>query len=212
MMDIELVLRRSCVIPVVTVPDVDAAVAIGEALLEGGIGIIEVTLRSNAGLAAIERLRAACPSLLVGAGTVWTRAQTDDAARAGAQFVVMPARVDDVIAGCRALRLPCLPGTQTVTEIANLRELGIKAVKFFPAEPSGGVSALKAYAAVLPDVVFCPTGGITAETARDYLALACVPCVGGGWLTPAHVIAERDWRAVRNAARAAVALGSEVRD
>jgi 2-dehydro-3-deoxyphosphogluconate aldolase / (4S)-4-hydroxy-2-oxoglutarate aldolase len=208
MTDATTILERGPVIPVTTVPRAQDAVAIGEALLEGGITVIEVTLRSAAGLPAIEQLRKHCPDLCVGAGTVWTGAQAADAARAGAQFIVSPGAAAGVLAMCAHLALPYLPGGQTVSEMAELTRGTRRAVKFFPAASSGGVETLKAFAAVLPGVLFCPTGGIDAATAPRYLALDCVPCVGGGWITPPGALAARNWRTIRSAAALAGALGA----
>jgi 2-dehydro-3-deoxyphosphogluconate aldolase / (4S)-4-hydroxy-2-oxoglutarate aldolase len=206
MLDTRKILERAPVIPVVTIGDAAHAVPIGEALLGGGIGIIEVTLRSEAAFAAIERLRERVPELWVGAGTVWTSAQAAQAAGAGAQFLVSPGIAEDALASGVQLGLPFLPGAQTVSEIASLRRRGFRAVKFFPAGPAGGVAALASFAAVFPGISFCPTGGISAATAPDYLALDCVPCVGGSWLTSSARLAAQDWRAVATAAAEASAL------
>jgi 2-dehydro-3-deoxyphosphogluconate aldolase / (4S)-4-hydroxy-2-oxoglutarate aldolase len=200
------ILTRGPVIPVTTMLKEADAVAIGEALLAGGLSTIEITLRSAAGLPAIESLRLGCPDLCVGAGTVWTRDQAAAAANAGAQFIVSPGAADGVFDVCAEIAMPYLPGAQTVSEMVAYASRGARAVKFFPASTSGGAEALKAFASVLPDLLFCPTGGITLATARDYLALDCVPCVGGGWVTPASVLSARDWRALESAARQAAAL------
>jgi 2-dehydro-3-deoxyphosphogluconate aldolase/(4S)-4-hydroxy-2-oxoglutarate aldolase len=201
------ILRRSPVIPVVTLPRAEDAAAIGEALLAGGLGVIEVTLRSAAGLASIEALRKRCDDLCVGAGTVWTAPQAKQAAEAGAEFIVSPGIADPVFDVCDEQGIAYLPGAQTVSEMAHHVSRGIQAIKFFPASTSGGPAALKACSAVFPDTLFCPTGGISLESAPDYLALACVPCIGGGWLTPPAVLERGDWAAVRDAAAEAAKLG-----
>jgi 2-dehydro-3-deoxyphosphogluconate aldolase/(4S)-4-hydroxy-2-oxoglutarate aldolase len=206
--DARPILELSPVIPVVTIPDASDAAALGRALLDGGIDIVEVTLRSAAGIAAIEALRADCRELCVGAGTVWTQAQTSDAIAAGAQFIVSPGFADAVLSECTDQNVPYLPGVQTVTETARLVQRGARAVKFFPASVAGGPAALKAFATVFPGLMFCPTGGITLETAPDYLALECVPCVGGGWLVPEAALASRDWDAIHTGAAAASRLES----
>ncbi|HSG66323.1 MAG TPA: bifunctional 4-hydroxy-2-oxoglutarate aldolase/2-dehydro-3-deoxy-phosphogluconate aldolase [Gammaproteobacteria bacterium] len=206
MIDARPILGRSPVIPVVTLPDVRDAAALGYALADGGIDVVEVTLRSAAGIAAIAELRSSCPGLYIGAGTVWTQAQAVEAIAAGAQFIVSPGFADPVLAECSDKGVPYLPGIQTVTETARLVQRGARAVKFFPAAVAGGPAALRAFAAVFPGLAFCPTGGITLETAADYLALDCVPCVGGGWLTPDAALAARDWDAIRTAAVAASKL------
>jgi 2-dehydro-3-deoxyphosphogluconate aldolase/(4S)-4-hydroxy-2-oxoglutarate aldolase len=210
MLDARPILKRGPVIPVVTVPDAADAPAIGQALLDGGIDIIEVTLRSAAGVSAIGEMRSSCPRLCVGAGTVWTQSQAADAIAAGAEFVVSPGFADAVLGECLDKAVPYLPGVQTVTEAARLVQRGARALKFFPASVAGGPAALKAFAAVFPGLEFCPTGGISPESAADYLALDCVPCVGGGWLTPENVLAARDWATIRSAAAVASALGSAI--
>jgi 2-dehydro-3-deoxyphosphogluconate aldolase/(4S)-4-hydroxy-2-oxoglutarate aldolase len=204
--DIGAVLNLSPVIPVATIPLPADAVPLAEALLEGGVGVIEVTLRSDAALAAIEAIRRACPDMCVGAGTLWTAEQTLQAAGAGAEFLVSPGVVDAVQDVAASQRLPYLPGAQTATEIAHLVRRGVRAVKFFPAGPAGGPPALAALAAVFPHVQFCPTGGISESNASKYLELASVPCVGGSWLASGTLLTSRDWPAVRAAAARAAAL------
>jgi 2-dehydro-3-deoxyphosphogluconate aldolase/(4S)-4-hydroxy-2-oxoglutarate aldolase len=179
-------------------------VATRRALLGGGIGIVDVTLRSAAGIAAIEALRADCPDLCVGG----TQAQAADVIAAGAQFIVSPGLADAELGECIEKNVAYLPGVQSVTETARLVQRGARAVKFFPASVAGGPGALKAFAAVFPVLAFCPTGGITLETAPDYLALECVPCVGGGWLTPEAALVSRDWDTIRAEAAAASCLES----
>jgi 2-dehydro-3-deoxyphosphogluconate aldolase / (4S)-4-hydroxy-2-oxoglutarate aldolase len=203
------ILRLSPVIPVVTLTNAEDAPAVGKALLAGGLTVIEVTLRSAAGLAAIEALRTHCTGLCVGAGTVWTEAQAYAAAAAGAEFMVSPGIADPVFDVCDAERIAYLPGAQTVSEVAHHVSRGTKVVKFFPASTSGGPAALRAFSAVFPETLFCPTGGITLESARSYLALGCVPCIGGGWLTPKAVIESRDWAAIETAAAEAAALAAD---
>ncbi|ERJ18375.1 4-hydroxy-2-oxoglutarate aldolase protein [Salinisphaera shabanensis E1L3A] len=194
------------VIPVVVVSDAASAVEIARALVAGGIRVIEVTLRTEAGLAAIEAIAQQVDDICVGAGTVWTEAQAEQAIDAGAEFMVSPGIADDVNAVAQARDIAYLPGAQTVSEIAHLKRQGVTATKLFPASVVGGPAAIKAFASVFPDLVFCPTGGIKEDTARDYLALDCVPCVGGSWLVSADAVAGGDWEAVRLAAERAVAL------
>lgn len=195
------------VIPVVVVPDAASGVAIARALVTGGIRVIEVTLRTAAGLAAIEAIAARVDGICVGAGTVWTPAQAQQAIDAGAEFMVSPGIADAVNAVAQSRDIAYLPGAQTVSEIAHLARQGATATKLFPASVVGGPAAIKAFASVLPDVVFCPTGGITEETAADYLALDCVPCVGGSWLVSADAVEAADWGAIRAAAERACLLG-----
>ena len=191
-------------IPVVTFKDVRDAVPVGRALLAGGVGVIEVTLRTPAGLEALKALRAECPEIVLGAGTVLSAAQAEQAANAGARFMVSPGHTEALIGVAKGLGLPWMLGATTLTEAMTLREHGFKVQKFFPAEPCGGVAVLKAIGSVLPDVSFCPTGGITADTAKTYLALPTIIAVGGSWFVPADAI---DLEKVTEAARRASTAG-----
>lgn len=172
------------VVPVVVLPDVARAVPVARALLRGGVGIAEITLRTPAALGAIRRIAAEVPDILVGAGTVTRPEHAADAAAAGARFLVTPGTTPDLLVACEDTGLPVLPGAATVSEAMRLAERGYPALKFFPARASGGVDFLRSVAGPLPGLRFCPTGGITADTARKYLALSTVGCVGGSWLTP----------------------------
>ncbi len=194
--DIRPILETSPVIPVVTIePGVDA-VALARALIAGGISIIEVTLRTPSALEAIRDIGEAMPEMCLGAGTVWSASQAKAAVDAGARFLVSPGISDETFDASRDLDVAILPGAQTPSEVAHWVRRGLTAVKFFPAEPAGGVAALKALAAVFPELQFCPTGGISVDSAADYLALKAVPCVGGSWLTPAKALAAGDFAAV----------------
>ncbi len=203
-MSIQKVLERSKVIPVVTIDAGVDPVALAQALVAGGISIIEVTLRTEAALKAIGRISAEVPEMLAGAGTVWTGEQARAAIAAGARFLVSPGISDEAFAAATELDVPLLPGAQTASEVAHWVRRGLGAVKFFPAAIAGGVPALKALTSVFPGLKFCPTGGITEKTAADYLALPSVPCVGGSWLTPAKALATPNFAAVTELARAAV--------
>ncbi|MGF6887614.1 2-dehydro-3-deoxyphosphogluconate aldolase/(4S)-4-hydroxy-2-oxoglutarate aldolase [Nocardia sp. GAS34] len=194
------------VIPVVVLDDPGTAVPLAEALLDGGIGIIEVTLRSNAALPAIEAIAAEVPEMLVGAGTLVTPVQIEAAVTAGARFLVSPGATPTLLDALADTGLPYLPGVATVSEILTVLERGVTEMKFFPAESSGGALALKAFGGPLPQVRFCPTGGITPATAPGYLALPNVGCVGGSWLTPAEAVRTGDWGRISDLARAAAAL------
>ncbi|WP_318307452.1 bifunctional 4-hydroxy-2-oxoglutarate aldolase/2-dehydro-3-deoxy-phosphogluconate aldolase [Amycolatopsis solani] len=176
-------LALSPVMPVVVLDDAADAVPTARALLAGGIGVIELTLRTPAALAAIERIAAEVPDIVVGAGTVTAPEHAKQAADAGAKFLVTPGCTDAVVDACFETGLPFLPGASTVSEAMRLAERGLSALKFFPAEASGGVAYLKSIAGPLPSLKFCPTGGITAATAPSYLALPNVGCIGGSWLT-----------------------------
>ncbi|GAB3704161.1 bifunctional 4-hydroxy-2-oxoglutarate aldolase/2-dehydro-3-deoxy-phosphogluconate aldolase [Nocardiopsis oceani] len=202
----EDVLALAPVMPVVVVDDVEHAVPIARALVAGGLPGIEVTLRTPAALSAIERVAEEVPEAVVGAGTVVDREQADAAAKAGARFLVSPGCTPDLARAMADTGLPSLPGVATVSEAMALLELGLTELKFFPAEASGGAKFLKSLTGPLPQLRFCPTGGITAESAADYLALSNVGCVGGSWLTPASLVAEGRWDEITELSRQAAAL------
>jgi len=199
-------LELSPVMPVVVIDDADDAVPTARALLAGGIGVIELTLRTPAALAAIERVATEVPEIVVGAGTVTSPGQAKQAADAGARFLVTPGCTDTVVDACFDSGVPFLPGAATVSEAMRLAERGLSALKFFPAEASGGVTFLKSIAGPLPGLRFCPTGGITPASAPSYLALPNVGCVGGSWFTPKSVLAAKDFATVESLAAEAAKL------
>jgi 2-dehydro-3-deoxyphosphogluconate aldolase/(4S)-4-hydroxy-2-oxoglutarate aldolase len=201
-------LSVSPVIPVVVIEDEAHAAPLASALLRGGIAVIEVTLRTAAGLPASRRIAEEVPQVLVGAGTVTTPEQAAAAERAGARFLVTPGSPSRLLDAALDTGLPVLPGASTLTETMSLLERGLDTAKFFPAESAGGSSYLRAVAGPLPEVMFCPTGGITPTNAPDYLALPNVGCVGGSWITPADALAGGDWQRVERLAAQAAALGS----
>ena len=184
------------VVPVVVLKDATKAVPLARALAAGGLPIIELTLRTPSALEAVRRIAAEVPEVLVGAGTVLGARQADQAAEAGAQFLVSPGSTPALLDAMDATGLPYLPGTSTVSEMLAVAERGHTAMKFFPAEAAGGAPYLASLASPLPSLRFCPTGGITAATAADYLRLPNVGCVGGSWVTPADVLAAGDWARV----------------
>ncbi|MDA0563474.1 bifunctional 4-hydroxy-2-oxoglutarate aldolase/2-dehydro-3-deoxy-phosphogluconate aldolase [Streptomonospora sp. S1-112] len=194
------------VIPVVVLESADAAVPLARALVAGGLAAIEVTLRTEAALEGIERIAAEVPGAVVGAGTVTSPEQVRAAAEAGAAFLVSPGCTPRLLAAMRDSGLPALPGVATASEALALLEEGVSAMKFFPAEAAGGRAYLKSLSGPLPQVRFCPTGGITPQSAPDYLALPNVGCVGGTWLTPPDAVAGGDWPRVEELARAAASL------
>ncbi|WP_231961070.1 bifunctional 4-hydroxy-2-oxoglutarate aldolase/2-dehydro-3-deoxy-phosphogluconate aldolase [Pedococcus dokdonensis] len=200
------VLDLAPVIPVVVVDSVEQAVPLARALVRGGIPVIEITLRSAAGLGAIEAVAAQVDGMVVGAGTVVTPAQVQQVKDAGAQFVVTPGSPPRLLDAALASGLPLLAGAGTLTEMLTLAEAGLEAMKFFPAEASGGRPYLSAVAGPCPQLRFCPTGGITPETAAAWLALPNVGCVGGSWLTPKDAVAQGDWARIEALAAAAAAL------
>ncbi|MEV6606036.1 bifunctional 4-hydroxy-2-oxoglutarate aldolase/2-dehydro-3-deoxy-phosphogluconate aldolase [Kutzneria sp. NPDC051319] len=199
-------LDLSPVMPVVVLDDVEHAVPVAEALLRGGIKVIEVTLRTPAALASIERIAAAVPDLVVGAGTVTAPEHAKQALDAGSRFIVTPGSTEALLDAVAATGLPFLPGVSTVGEAMRAAERGCSVLKFFPAEAAGGAPYLKSIYGPLPGLRFCPTGGITVESAPKYLALPNVGCVGGSWLTPADALAANDWQRVSALASAATTL------
>ncbi|OLT39996.1 keto-deoxy-phosphogluconate aldolase [Saccharomonospora sp. CUA-673] len=200
-------LDLSPVMPVVVLDDADVAPDVARALLAGGIGAIELTLRTPAALAAIENVATQVPDIVVGAGTVITPDQARQAADAGAGFLVTPGSTEPLLDAVTATGLPFLPGVATVSEAMRLAERGLDTLKFFPAEANGGPAALKAFGGPLPNLTFCPTGGITVANAPDYLALSNVGCVGGTWLTPKDAVASGDFATIERLAKEAAVLG-----
>lgn len=200
------IMRASPVIPVIAIDDIRHAVPMAQALVEGGIRVLEVTLRTRHGLAAIRAIAEQVPQAILGVGTL-TRPEDFAAARdAGAVFGVSPGLTRDLVQAARASGLPLLPGVMTPSEVLAAREAGFFQLKLFPAVPAGGVGMLNAIAGPLPDVLFCPTGGISQETAPQFLACKNVACVGGSWLTPRELLAAGDWDGVRALATAAAGL------
>ena len=202
----ESLLDRVPVVPVVVLHDVAHAVPVARALVEGGIPVIELTLRTPVALDAIEAIADEVPEILVGAGTIVAPAQAKDALSAGAQFLVSPGTTDALAAAMQETGLPHLPGAATVSEVLRLLELGYSEMKFFPAEQSGGAAFLRSIGAPVPQARFCPTGGITESSAASYLALPNVGCVGGSWLTPADALRDHDWARVTRLATEATYL------
>ncbi len=199
-MDASALLERFRVVPVVVLDDVEQASRLAECLLTAGIGCIEVTLRSAEALACIERLASTLPAMLVGVGSIRRAEQFVQAKNAGAGFAVSPGSTPALLA---AANMPYLPGVATASESIALLERGYRLQKFFPAEVLGGVAALRALSAPLPEVRFCPTGGVTAALAAEYLALDTVACVGGSWFVPPSLLAQGDYVAIGDMARQA---------
>jgi 2-dehydro-3-deoxyphosphogluconate aldolase / (4S)-4-hydroxy-2-oxoglutarate aldolase len=200
------VLRRVAVVPVLTIDRVDVAVPLAQALAEAGLSVLEITLRTPVALASIREIANAVPGALVGAGTVRSPEQAEEALAAGARFLVSPGITTRLLSAAESWSVPFLPGVATASEAMALGDLGYRVLKFFPAEPAGGVAALKALAAPLQELFFCPTGGIDLAKSRDYLAQPNVVCVGGSWITPADAVAAANWAAISVLAREASAL------
>lgn len=203
---LEAILRAAPVIPVVIVEALADAVPLARALVAGGLPVIEVTLRTAAGLEAIRAIAAEVPGAIVGVGTVLTPAQLAEAAKAGARFAVSPGATAKILDAAKDLQCPLLPGIATASEAMTLIERGYRFAKFFPAEPAGGAPYLSAIASPLPQLTFCPTGGITLDSAPRYLKLANVICVGGSWMVNRAAIASGNWAEITEIARQAAAL------
>jgi 2-dehydro-3-deoxyphosphogluconate aldolase/(4S)-4-hydroxy-2-oxoglutarate aldolase len=204
--NIREILGLAPVIPVLTITELEHAVPLARALTAGGLPVLEITLRTPVALAAIEAMRRAVPDAVVGVGTLTRAADFAAADRAGAQFGVSPGLTPELAAASRGARFPLLPGVMTPTELIMARAAGFNVLKLFPAQQAGGVAMLQALGAPFPDVLFCPTGGITRATAVDYLALSNVACVGGSWVAPKAMLAAGDWAGVEALARDAAAL------
>jgi len=203
---VRAVLKLAPVIPVFTPDDVDDAVQVAQALFRGGLPVIEVTLRTPRAMEAIKAMAEAVPDAVVGAGTVLTSAQMQAVKDAGGRFAVSPGATARLYAAARDVDLPFLPGVATSSELMEGLEHGLDTFKFFPAVQAGGAPLLSAWAGPFTDVRFCPTGGISAQTAPQFLHLPNVLCVGGSWLTTAALMQSRDWATIEELARSAAAL------
>jgi len=199
--------RGTSVIPVLTIERERDAVPLARALGEGGLGLIEIALRTPAATAAIAAIARELPHIIVGAGTLQRAADVAASVHAGARFLVSPGTTPELAASALASELPYLPGVATPSEVMMARALGICLMKLFPAEALGGIGFLQALAPVFPGVVFCPTGGIDERAAADYLSLPNVPMVGGSWMAPKDAIAAGDWPRIRRLAERAAAIG-----
>lgn len=194
-------LSASPLLPVITINHPDDAVPLCRALVAGGIRVLEITLRTRYGLPAIEHVRKALPEAWVGAGTVTSIAQYRQAEDAGAHFVVSPGVTDALLKFGVTAPIPLLPGVATASDIMDGYNQGYREFKFFPAEVAGGRAALQAFSGPFPDIEFCPTGGITRQTAAAYRSLPNVQTVGGSWLTPEKLVVTKDWVAIEQLAR-----------
>ena len=199
------IMRTSAVIPVIAIDDPEHAVPLARALVAGGIRVLEVTLRTKHGLDAIKAM-SEVEGAIVGVGTLTQPDEFAAARDAGAVFGVSPGLTAALIAAAKSSGLPLLPGVMTPSEVMAAREQGFRQLKLFPAVPAGGVGMLNAIAGPIPDVTFCPTGGISIDTAAQFLALKNVACVGGSWLTPKDAIAAGDWQRITDIAKAASGL------
>ncbi len=204
------IVRLGPVIPVLAFDTPEQGEHVSRALYAGGVKVLEITLRTKAGLEAIERAAQIAPDIAVGVGTITKPEHCELAKKAGATFGVSPGLTREIHQASLDAGLPLLPGVMTPTDIIVAMELGYEIVKFFPAAPAGGLNMLQAFHGPFPTLKFCPTGGISAETAPNFLALPNVVCVGGSWLTPKAALANQDWAEVTRLARAASELSRPV--
>ena len=195
-MNVIELMRLGPVIPVIVIEDADRAVPLARALVAGGVRVLEVTLRTPAALSAIRAIAREVPEAVVGVGTLTHADEFAAALEAGAQFAVSPGLTPALVKAARTTGLRWLPGVMTPSDVIAARAAGLRQLKLFPAQQAGGLGMLKALYGPFPDVLFCPTGGITPDTAPEFLALPNVPCVGGSWLTPGAAVASGDWNAI----------------
>jgi 2-dehydro-3-deoxyphosphogluconate aldolase / (4S)-4-hydroxy-2-oxoglutarate aldolase len=200
---------QSRVVPVIVLTNPAHAVPLAHALLEGGIDVMEITLRSDAALASIEAVARAVPQMHLGAGTVTRVDEVQRVIDAGARFALSPGCTDALVGAVQAAKLPFIPGVMTPGEVMLRREQGFTLMKLFPAQQAGGMGMLKALGAPLPDVQFCPTGGVSPENLKDFLKLPNVAMAGGSWLTPADALAAGDWTRITQLAREATAIAAQ---
>lgn len=202
------VMTDAPVIPVIVLSEVDHAVPLARALVAGGIRMLEVTLRTPAALQCIAAIAREVPDAVAGAGTVRNATDAQAAVKAGARFIVSPGYTSPLGRACKELGVAYLPGVATASEIMAAHDDGYTELKFFPAVPAGGTAMLKGWHGPFADITFCPTGGVTAGNARDFLALPNVACVGGSWIAPGDAIERGDWARVTRLAKEAKALGA----
>ncbi len=199
------VLQISPIVPVVVIENIKDAVPLAQSLIEGGIPIIEVTLRSSCALEAIELIAKNVPKMRVGAGTILNLTQLEQAQNRGAEFLISPGLTPSLLEHAKKKDMPLIPGVSSSSEVMQALELGYNALKFFPAEYCGGVKLLNAFNGPFKGVKFCPTGGISADNMRSYLNLENVLCVGGSWLTPKNLIQNKEWDKITEICKRALA-------
>ncbi len=202
-------MRVSPVIPVIVVNKLEEAIPLASALVAGGLRVLEVTLRTEYGIEAINKIAAGVPGAIVGAGTVTREDDVGAVVGAGAQFMVSPGFTPKLIESALKEDIKLLPGVSTPSEVMRLREYGLTQMKFFPAEASGGIPMLKSIYGPLADITFCPTGGININSAKNYLSLANVACVGGSWMLPNNEIESKNWGRIEQLAHEAASLSSQ---
>ena len=205
-MSISKILSLGPVMPVIVLEQSNHAIPLGEALLAGGIKTIEITLRTSAALNAIEQLAKHLPEIYVGAGTILTKENATQAKNSGAKFCVSPGTTSSIIYACNECNISLLPGASTVSEMLTLSEAGFSEIKFFPASAAGGIPFIKSLLSPLPNLKFCPTGGISYEIASEWLSLVNVSCVGGSWIAPAKDINDQNFSEITARAKQATKL------
>ncbi len=200
------IVAATSVMPVMVIDRIDDAVPLAQALVDGGIRVLEITLRTEAGLEAVKRIRQEVPGAIVGVGTISSPQLLEASIEAGAAFGVSPGTPPTLLKAIVASGLPFFPGVATMTEVMQVMEAGLTVMKFFPAVAAGGVKMLESFAGPFPQVEFCPTGGINAANAPEFFKLKNVVCVGGSWLTPKNLIANGDWAGITRLAQEATTL------
>jgi 2-dehydro-3-deoxyphosphogluconate aldolase/(4S)-4-hydroxy-2-oxoglutarate aldolase len=205
-MNLDQIIAATSVMPVMVVDRPADAVPLARALVDGGIRVLEITLRTAAGLDAVRAIKQEVPDVIVGVGTITTPAQLDASIGAGAQFGVSPGSTPTLLKAITASKLPFLPGVATTSEVMQALEMGFDIMKLFPAVAAGGIKLLESFSGPFPQVRFCPTGGINAQNAPDFFKLPNVVCVGGSWLTPKNLVASGNWAEITRLAREAAAL------
>ncbi len=203
------IMKISPIIPVIAIENVDDALPLAYALMEGGVNIMEITLRTDAGLKAIEIISKKLPDMSVGAGTVCNKTDLENSINSGAQFIFSPGINEELVQGCIKHDISLIPGVSTASEMMFARNKNIKQCKLFPAITSGGIAHLKAVAGPFPDMSFCPTGGINKENFKDFLNLKNVLCVGGSWIVPKDEIKNKNYKAITRLCKEALAPNFE---
>ncbi len=205
---IKEIMNSSPIVPVMVINDVEHAVPLAKALVKGGITVLEITLRTDAALESITRIKAEVPDAIVGAGTIINIDTLNKAIAAGAEFIVSPGTTDKMIDAALATGVPLLPGIANPSDAMRLLEKGITAMKFFPAEAAGGIPMLKSIGAPIPQITFCPTGGINQNNVKDYYSLANVACVGGSWMCAANLVDAENWDEITRLSAEAIELAT----
>ncbi len=206
MTSIKDIMNTSPIIPVMVINKLEHAVPLATALVEGGLKVLEITLRTPVALEAIKKIKAEVPDAIVGAGTIINLETLEKTIDAGSEFIVSPGVTDSLIDAALKSGIPILPGIVTPSEVMNLLEKGITEMKFFPAEAAGEIPMVKSIGGPLPQVTFCPTGGVNPKNAGDYLALKNVACVGGSWMAPADLVDAENWDEIKRRTIEAVAI------